>query len=335
MKQKTKFIAALALVCAVVLGVAAAAGTSRQITATLRPDITVQVDGVNQAITDSNGNEAAPIIYNGTTYLPVKSIGQILGQSVTWDGKTNTVNITNPNTPSTPVSTPSSADLIGEAEAKEIALNHAKLSASDVTFIQSKLDWENGRRVYDVEFYSGSKEYDYEIDAKTGEILSYDYDAEHYTPPQSGSNSGTLIGPEKAKEIALKHAGVSASDATFVRSKLDWDDGRQIYEVEFYSGNDEYDYEIDAYTGGILSYDRDAEGYTPSAPSTEPDYITQEQAKKLAQDRAPKATLVAFEFDYDDGRAVYEGELREGRTEYEFKIDAQSGQFLEWEADYD
>lgn len=250
MDKKSKFFVALACVCAAILGAAAAAGTSRQITATLRPDITVRVDGVTQTITDSNGDVTAPIIYNGTTYLPVKSIGQILGQSVTWDGRTNTVNITDPNTPATAPSTPSSADLIGEAKAKEIALNHAKLSASDVTFVHAELDWEDGRRVYDVEFYSGSKEYDYEIDAVTGEILSYDYDAEGYAPPQSGG------------------------------------------------------------------------------------LITQEQASKLAKDRAPKAVLVEIEFDYDHGQAVYEGELREGRTEYEFKIDAETGEFLKWEVDH-
>ena len=49
--------------------------------------------------------------------------------------------------------------------------------------------------------------------------------------------------------------------------------------------------------------------------------------------RAPKATLFKIEFDYDDGRAVYEGELREGRWEYEFKIDASTGEFLKWEKD--
>ena len=98
MKQKKKFAASMVLACAVLIGVAYAAGASRQISATLRPDITIKVDGVTKTITDSNGNAAAPIIYNGTTYLPVKSVGQLLGQDVTWDGKTNTVNITGPST---------------------------------------------------------------------------------------------------------------------------------------------------------------------------------------------------------------------------------------------
>ena len=57
-------------------------------------------------------------------------------------------------------------------EAKKIALKDAKLTEKDVTFIRTKLEIENSRLVYDVEFYSGNIEYDYDIDAVTGEIVS-------------------------------------------------------------------------------------------------------------------------------------------------------------------
>ena len=112
-----------------------------------------------------------------------------------------------------------------------------------------------------------------------------------------------------------------------------------VYEVEFYSGNKEYDYEIDAATGSIVGYDYDIENYTiPSSGNSgtsSGSYITREKARQLAQAKAPNATLVKLEFDFDDGRAVYEGELREGRTEYEFEIDAATGNFIKWEQDWD
>ncbi len=156
----------------------------------------------------------------------------------------------------------------------------------------------------------------------------------------SGSASqSAYIGLEAAKEAALKHAGVSASDATFVEAEYDYDDGRMVYEVEFYSGNKEYDYEIDAATGSIVGYDYDIENYTiPSsdnAGTSSGNYISREKAQQLAQAKAPNATLVKLEFDFDDGRAVYEGELREGRTEYDFEIDAATGNFIKWEQDWD
>nr|WP_314982376.1 PepSY domain-containing protein [uncultured Stomatobaculum sp.] len=43
----------------------------------------------------------------------------------------------------------------------------------------------------------------------------------------------------------------------YSKAKLDDDDGRGVYEIEFYVGNTEYDYKIDAYSGGIIEYDID------------------------------------------------------------------------------
>ncbi len=295
--------------------------------ATFRPDIALKVNGTTYNVRDTNGNLVSPLLYNGTTYLPLSALGRMLDAEVSWDASTNTVIINDADTAS---------DYIGETKAKDIALKHAGLSSSKVTFLPVKLDWDDGRPVYEVEFYSGNKEYDYEIDAATGSIRDYDFDIESYTIPAASSD---LISQAKAKTIALEHAGISSSKATFIQVKLDWDDGRQVYEVEFYSDNKEYDYEIDAATGSIRSYDYDVENYTiPSAgtsTSQSGNYISREKAQQLAQAKAPNATLVKLEFDHDDGRAVYEGELRDGRTEYEFEIDAVTGSFLKWEQDWD
>ena len=63
------------------------------------------------------------------------------------------------------------------------------------------------------------------------------------------------IGESRAKSIALGHAGVSASEASGMRVKLERDNGRMEYEVEFSVGRREYEYEIDAVTGKILKAD--------------------------------------------------------------------------------
>lgn len=67
------------------------------------------------------------------------------------------------------------------------------------------------------------------------------------------------ITEQEAKDIAFKHAKVNSSDAKFVTTELDYDDGILRYEIDFHSGSYEYDYEIDAHTGSILSYDKDKE----------------------------------------------------------------------------
>lgn len=69
--------------------------------------------------------------------------------------------------------------------------------------------------------------------------------------------SSEEITSEQAEDIALKHAGLKRSEVTYIRSSLDYDDGYKLYEVEFYKDRFEYDYEIDAVSGKILSFDKD------------------------------------------------------------------------------
>ena len=145
---------------------------------------------------------------------------------------------------------------IGVEKAKEIAMSHAGVSAGSVSFVKAKLDYEDGVKVYDIEFYSGNVEYDYEINAATGAIVSFDQDIENYAIPTQPAAAPTQaaasgISADRAKQIALSHAGVSG--ASFTKVELDTDDGVRIYEIEFKVGNVEYDYDIDATSGAILS----------------------------------------------------------------------------------
>lgn len=151
------------------------------------------------------------------------------------------------------------AKQISVDEAKKIALAHAKLAEKDVTFVNIELDYENNRPVYDVEFYSGNVEYDYEVSVADGSIISADRDIENYsipTPEVTAAPAPTKaevsgISSEKAKQIALSHAGVGS--ANFTKVQLDTEDGIRVYEIEFKVGNVEYDYDIDASSGAIVS----------------------------------------------------------------------------------
>ena len=116
-------------------------------------------------------------------------------------------------------------------------------------------------------------EYDYEINALTGAIVDKSVEVNEHaaretrpaataTPTAAPTAAATeaargFIGVDRAKSIALGHAGVSASSVSFSKAKLDDDDGRAVYEIEFYVGNTEYDYEIDAHSGAILEASAD------------------------------------------------------------------------------
>ena len=226
----------------------------------------------------------------------------------------------------------SAVSSIGESKAKEIALQHAGIGASQVSWIIVQQDYEHGRMEYEVEFYAGNQEYDYEIDASSGKILSFDYDIDRYAA-DTVQQSNTDIGTEKAKSIALSHAGVKAADTLFLSAEQDYDDGMRVYDVEFFAGNKEYDYKVDAANGKVLSFDYDTERRTPATSS---DYIGEAKAKQIVEKAAGTTGVYSeFKLELDDGRALYEGELRSGAMEYEFEIDAVTGAIVDWEADRD
>ena len=78
------------LVCLMLTGVAFAKTGTEAIQA-LYNNIKIYVDGVKIETKDVNGNNVEPFIYNGTTYLPVRAVGEAIGKTVTWDGATQSV----------------------------------------------------------------------------------------------------------------------------------------------------------------------------------------------------------------------------------------------------
>ena len=66
---------------------------TQMITAELHPDFTITVDGVKRTFTDAQGNAVYPMLYQGTNYLPVRAIGELMGKSVSWNGATRTITL--------------------------------------------------------------------------------------------------------------------------------------------------------------------------------------------------------------------------------------------------
>lgn len=206
----------------------------------------------SQAVNYKGNTKSQQVItYNDTIYVPLRSFSELVGMPVAYQNGTVYLGNTTGTTGTTDTS---GTTYIGETKAKNIALQHAGVKAEQVSMKQLKLDREDHRVVYEIEFYVGNKEYDYEIDAITGVILSYDYDIEGFEIPNI-NNNGNYIGKDKAEQIALKHAKLTKEQVKFIQSELDEDDGRWEYDVEFKFGNKSYEYEINAYTGEVISFD--------------------------------------------------------------------------------
>lgn len=144
------------------------------------------------------------------------------------------------------------------------------------------------------------------------------------------------ISLEKAKEIALKNAGVAKKDAVFVSAHKDYDDGIVCYDIEFRTSSYEYEYEI-GLNGDILSYDKEPikpkNPQTTNKASTNAKYIGVDNAKKIAlKNSGLSAKDVVFtkaKLEREDGIYVYEIEFETSTTEYEYEINATTGKIMD------
>ena len=187
--------------------------------------------------------------------------------------------------------------------------------------------------------------------------------------PQDSSAAVSDIGNAKASEIAFADAGIEESQITHLSSSRTEADGLLCYRIDFTAGSDSqknYDYLILASDGTILnkevsvSSSGGSSAPTPEAvPTTAPTasptaaasptpdassggnsskdaLISFEEAGQLALDRVPGATAanLKLELDHDDGFLIYEGEIHYNNMEYEFEIDASTGNFIKWSEDH-
>lgn len=255
--------------------------------------------------------------------------------------------------------------MIPMEEAQEAALKAADIEAADADISATTLSEVAGVACYKVEFTSGEYAYAYTINAETGAVMEMSSQEQNAqtsgtqtetadpaasapaqtsgsasaqaqtsaaAPAQNATGTGT-VDEAAAQKIALEHAGVKAADATITKSKLDYEDGRQVYDIEWYAGGAKYDYEIAADTGEIIS--SAYEEKTMGADSRNVT-VSEADAKKTALDRVSGATdknLYEWKLDYEDGHPEYEGKIIYGGTEYEFTIDAATGSVMEWDAE--
>lgn len=237
--------------------------------------------------------------------------------------------------------------MIPMEEAQEAALKAADIVAADADISATTLSEVAGVACYKVEFTSGEYAYAYTINAETGAVMEMSSQEQNAqasgtqtetadpaapAPAQNATGIGT-VDEAAAQKIALEHAGVKAADATITKSKLDYEDGCQVYDIEWCAGGAKYDYEIATDTGEIISsaYEEKTMGADSKNVT-----VSEADAKKTALDRVSGATdkdLYEWKLDYDDGRPEYEGKIIYGGTEYEFTIDAATGSVMEWDAE--
>lgn len=247
-----------------------------KIEAEIRGDFTVVIDGKQQTFRDVNGNIVDPILYDGTTYLPIRAIGEIMGKTVYWYQDEKKIELVTPSEEEVLVT---DADVIITAgdekvkpekndkatvnaeitldEAKAIALKKAGLKEAAVTFTKAKLDNDDGRLVYEIDFITDTAKYDAEVDAVSGNVIEWEVEEKTTATKVTNVTTEAEITLDEAKAIALKKAGLKETEVTFTKAKLEHDDGRRVYKIEFVKDRLEYEAEIDAKTGAVIEWEAD------------------------------------------------------------------------------
>ena len=203
-------------------------------------------------------------------------------------------------------------------EAKKIALKDAKLDelAQKIVFTREELSRNQGKPCYLLEFYTGTNQYFYQIDAKSGSIIY----------------AGKFITLSEAKKIALDDAGckdkVSFTEETLVSGGIK----TPYYRLVFADAKTQWTYRIDAVLGIVLEK-KQKETVTTEIDTA--DFISLEEAKKIAlkdaglDEATQKIVFTREELNRNSGKPCYILEFYTAKKQYSYKVDAKNGSIME------
>ena len=144
-------------------------------------------------------------------------------------------------------------NLISRDRAIELALEKAGLSRDEVYDLDAELDLEKGVKYWEVDFESGGKDYEYEINALSGEIVI----KEAPRAADGSSDQAEELSRDEAVAIALADAGYNLADIHDLSVELEIERGVKFYEVDFEAGVYDFEYDIDAVSGEILKREKE------------------------------------------------------------------------------
>lgn len=145
--------------------------------------------------------------------------------------------------------------------------------------------------------------------------------------PAGSQSEETLLSLEEAKEKAL-----TAFGGVVESIELERENGKMVYDIDIDNGREDVDLDMDAVTGEVLRSKTDWDDDDRNVYRNSDDLLTQQEALDIATAEF-NGKLKEIELDDDNGRMIYEIELKNGDQEAEFDIDAETGDILEMELD--
>lgn len=209
---------------------------------------------------------------------------------------------------------------IGQDQAQSIALEDVGVSESDVSRLKVSKERDDGMLQYDVQFDVEGKEYSYEINGENGEILSSEVENVSGTV-QSSTSSQNTNAADSTGNAGTTDNSAGTTDSSAAASTTDSGAAASTTDNSAAAGSS-------ANTGNNGA----ASNNTQNAANVA---VSEADARQAALERVPGATDadIRMELEFDDGYYIYEGDIIYQQVEYEFEIDAQTGNFLKWSED--
>lgn len=237
---------------------------------------------------------------------------------------------------------------ITAADAESAALTHAGVSANAALSLRSEPDLIDRTPDYDVDFCYDGTEFDYEIDAVTGEVIKYEKEkCDHAHAGNLSDVSENATDYTDAVAAALAHAGLKQEDVAALRTDYDYDDGIYEYEVNFWFDGYEYEYDIKAETLEIIRFEKEPEKQPAQITATSKEQTDRKETEKISRDKAKSIALkhagisesiakrLEVEYDRDDGVYKYEVTFDYNGYEYDYDINAETGKIISYDKEWD
>ncbi len=205
---------------------------------------------------------------------------------------------------------------VSRQEAERIAINDAGVDRAER--IRTERDRDDGRIIWEVDFYADGVEYEYDIDEATGVVIKSEFEIRRWR------DEGGMLSDSEAIDIAIMDSGEIEENLSRLRVHDDYDDGKMVYEVSFVSDRAYYSYDI-SLDGRIVAR---TIRYIPDV-----DAISIEQASDIALARVKGATPddLSIKRFVDGFRVIYAGAIHHDDHRYDFRIDGATGRIVDFE----
>jgi len=225
---------------------------------------------------------------------------------------------------------PAQTSELSREEAIQLAISHlSSLGITDFSLEYARIDRENGRQVWDIEFSGNGQDLEFYVDIETGEFLKAPSATVEATP-NVDKDATESVSKEEALALAeahLERLGITNTRLDYANLKTE--NGRQVWDIEFSGNGQDLEFYVDIETGEFLKAPGSASSSSTPAPiRSASGEVSRDEAAEIALAVVPNGTLIEVDRDRERGRDVWYVAIRVGNRVHEVYVDMGNGEIV-------